>query len=142
MYLGNVMLLVLNVPLIGIWVSALKLPPNLILSAVLVLSATGVYAAANSLDAVYIMFGFGVLGYFLNKLRFPTAPIILALILTGPLEAAFGKSLALSGGSYDIFVSRPISGTLIALTALSILLQLRGLVGFMKRRHDARLMRG
>jgi putative tricarboxylic transport membrane protein len=133
MFLGNVMLLILNVPLIGIWVSALKLPANLILSAVLILSATGVYAAANSLDAVYIMFGFGVLGYFLNKLNFPTAPIILALILTGPLEASFGKSLALSGGSYDIFISRPISSALIALTMLSILLQARGVVRFMKR---------
>lgn len=124
MYLGNLMLLVLNLPLISIWVACLRLPPNLILCAVIILSATGVYAAANSLDAVIIMFGFGLLGYVLKKLRFPVAPIILALILTGPLEAALGKSLALSGGDWSIFVSRPITLTFLGVAVVSILLQL------------------
>ncbi|MBT54949.1 MAG: hypothetical protein CMF72_16320 [Mameliella sp.] len=124
MYLGNLMLLVLNLPLIGIWVSCLKLPPQYILCGVVILSATGVYAAANSLNAVIIMFGFGVLGYILNKLDFPVAPIILALILTGPIEAALGRSLSLSGGDWSIFFTRPISLTFLCIAAASLLLQL------------------
>lgn len=124
MYLGNVMLLLLNIPMIRIWVACLRLPPNLILCGVIVLSTTGVYAAANSINAVIIMFGFGVLGYILKKLDFPVAPLILALILTGPLEAALGKSLALSGGDWTIFLNRSISATLLGVAALSILLQL------------------
>jgi putative tricarboxylic transport membrane protein len=141
MYLGNLMLLLLNLPLIRIWVACLRLPQNLIVSGVVVLSATGVYAAANSVNAVLVMFGFGILGYILNKLRFPVAPIILALILTGPLEAALGKSLAMSGGDWSIFVSRPIAMSLIALAALSVLLQLP-ILRWIRSRRTGRASRG
>ena len=124
MYLGNVMLLILNIPLIGIWISCLRLPAPIILTSVLALSVIGVYAEANSLDNVIVMFGFGVLGYILRKLRFPRAPVVFALILTGPLESALAKSLAISGNDYSIFVTRPFCATLIGFAALSVLLQI------------------
>src|SRR5690606_15652725 len=74
MYLGNIMLLILNLPLIGIWISALRIPGHVIMTAVLALSVVGVYAEENTLDNVWVMFCFGILGYVLKKLDFPPAP--------------------------------------------------------------------
>lgn len=124
MYLGNIMLLILNLPLIWIWISCLKIPGHIVLTAVLALSVTGVYAEDNSLDNVIVMFGFGILGYVLKKLRFPPAPIILALILTGPLESALAKSLAMSGNDWSIFFVRPFTTSLLVLAAMSIFFQI------------------
>jgi len=123
MYIGNVMLLILNLPLIGIWISALRLPTQLIVISVTAISVVGVFAEDNSIDAVYVMFFFGVLGYFLKKLSFPMAPIVLALVLTAPLEASFFKSLSISGGDWTIFFTRPLSLMFLAIAALSIVLQ-------------------
>lgn len=123
MYLGNVVLLILNLPLIGLWASVLRLPKTVILGAMLALSVTGIYAYANSTGPLVIMFAFGLLGYILNKLALPSAPIILALILTGPLEAALGRSLSMSGGDWSIFVTRPITVFFLIVVVVSILLQ-------------------
>src|SRR5690606_32444270 len=109
MYLGNIMLLILNLPLIGIWISALRIPGHVIMTAVLALSVVGVYAEENTLDNVWVMFCFGILGYVMKKLDFPPAPVVLALILTTPLEGALLRSLALSDGSFAIFFARPIA---------------------------------
>jgi putative tricarboxylic transport membrane protein len=132
MYLGNIMLLILNLPLIWIWISCLRIPGHIVLTAVLALSVTGVYAEDNSLDNVIVMFAFGILGYALKKLRFPPAPIVLALILTGPLEGALARSLAMSGNDWTIFVSRPLATTLIVVAFCSIFFQIpvvRGAIG-------------
>jgi len=124
MYVGNLMLLVLNLPLIWIWISCLRLPGHIVLTAVLALSVTGVFAEDNSLDNVVVMFVFGFLGYVLKKLKFPPAPIVLALILTGPLESALAKSLAMSGNDWSIFLVRPFTTSLLAIAALSIVFQI------------------
>lgn len=137
MYLGNLVLLILNLPLIGIWVSVLRLPKTVILASVVALSVAGVYAYSNSLGPLIFMFAFGVLGYILNKLNLPPAPIILALILTGPMEAALGKSLALSGGDWSIFFSRPLTVTFLCVALISILLQLPLLKWFLSRKRKA-----
>ena len=124
MYLGNVMLLILNWPLIGIWVSVMRIPSHIIMVGVLALCVAGVYSLENSMGNVYIMFAFGILGYFMRKLGFPVAPIILTLLLATMLETSLHRSLLISGGSWAIFVSTPFSAGLVAIAALSIILQL------------------
>lgn len=126
MYLGNVALLILNLPLIGFWISLLRLPQNVIITTVLAISALGVYAEENSLGNVYVMIGFGVLGYTMKKLDFPTPPLILALILTSQMETHLMRSLSIAHGDWSIFVTRPISLTLLLIAAGSLVLQLGG----------------
>jgi putative tricarboxylic transport membrane protein len=138
MYLGNVMLLILNWPLIGIWISIMRIPQHIIMIGVLSLSVVGVYAIDNTMANVYIMFAFGILGYFMRKLGFPVAPIILTLLLATMLETSLHRSLLISGGSWAIFVSTPFSATLVGIAALSILLQIpwisRPMWAFFRRR--------
>ncbi|MEW6671815.1 MAG: tripartite tricarboxylate transporter permease [Thermodesulfobacteriota bacterium] len=124
MYLGNIMLFILNLPLIGIWVSFMRLPTHIILTGVLAISVTGVYADENSLGDVIVMFGFGILGYILKKTDFPPAPIVLALVLTEQLEGALHRSLVISGGDWSIFFTRPLSLGLLLLALISIILQM------------------
>ncbi len=124
MYLGNMMLFILNFPLIGIWVSCMRIPSHIIMTGVLAISVAGVYADANSLGDVTVLFGFGVLGYILKKTDFPPAPIILALVLTEQLEGALHRSLVISGGDWSIFVTRPLSLILLLVALVSIILQL------------------
>lgn len=124
MYLGNVMLLILNWPLIGIWVSIMRIPQHIIMVGVLALSVAGVYAVENTMANVYIMFAFGILGYFMRKLGFPVAPIILTLLLATMLETSLHRSLLISGGEWSIFVHSTFSATLVGIAALSILLQI------------------
>ena len=123
MYMGNVMLFILNLPLIGIWVSFIRLPTHIILTTVLAISVTGVYADENALGDVFVMFAFGIVGYFFKKYDFPPAPIILALVLTEQLEGALHRSLVISGGDWSIFLTRPICVTLLAIAVISIVVQ-------------------
>ena len=103
MYLGNVALLILNLPLIGFWISLLRLPQNIIISSVLAISALGVFAEESSIGSVYVMIGFGVLGYILKKVNFPTPPLILALILTPQLrDLSHAGAGDLEGGLDDV----------------------------------------
>jgi putative tricarboxylic transport membrane protein len=124
MYLGNIMLLILNLPLIGIWISMMRLPTNIVLTAVLALSVAGAYAEENSLENVWIMLAFGVVGYIFKKLQFPFPSIVLALVLTGTMEGALHRSLAISGGDWLIFITRPISLTFLIIGLVSVLAQL------------------
>jgi putative tricarboxylic transport membrane protein len=131
MYLGNIMLLILNWPLIGIWVSVMRIPSHIIMVGVLALCVAGVYSLENSMGNVYVMFAFGILGYFMRKLGFPVAPIILTLLLATMLETSLHRSLLISGGSWSIFVSTPFSATLVAIAALSIILQIPFITRFL-----------
>ena len=124
MYLGNAMLLILNWPLIGIWVSVMRIPQHIIMVGVLALSVAGVYAVENTMANVYIMFAFGILGYIMRKLAFPVAPIILTLLLSTMLETSLHRSLLISAGDWSIFVSTPFAATLVGIAALSIILQI------------------
>jgi putative tricarboxylic transport membrane protein len=124
MYIGNVMLLILNLPLITIWVNMMRFPRHVILTCVVTLCVTGVYAMENSIDAVWIMLAFGVFGFILKKLGFPQVPIVLALILTPMGEVALVRSLAISSGSWTIFLtSSYVSAGFIVVALLSVLLQ-------------------
>jgi putative tricarboxylic transport membrane protein len=124
MYLGNAMLLVLNMPLISIWITVMRIPSHIIMVAVLALCVAGVYSVENSMGNVYVMFAFGILGYFMRKLGFPVAPIILTLLLAAMLETSLHRSLLISAGDWSIFVRSPMSATFVAIAFLSIILQI------------------
>src|SRR5881227_3297649 len=122
MYVGNVMLLILNLPLVGVFVNILRVPYPYLYPAILVFATLGVYAVNNSVVDVWIMLATGVLGYVLRKLDFETAPIVLGLVLAPMMELSLRQSLAMSAGSYAIFLQRPIAATLLAVGAALILL--------------------
>jgi putative tricarboxylic transport membrane protein len=118
MYIGNALLLVLNLPLIGVWASLLKLPFRWLFPMILVFSITGVYSINYNPFDLWIMLLFGFIGYFMKKLAFPPAPLALALVLGPLIERAMSQSLIISGGDPSIFVTRPLSGVLLAVTVL------------------------
>jgi putative tricarboxylic transport membrane protein len=128
MYVGNVVLLILNLPLVGLFVNVLRVPYPLLYPAILAFSVLGVYAVNSSVVDVWIMLVMGGVGYLLRKLDFETAPVVLGVVLAPMLEMAMRQSLAMSDGRYAIFVNRPIAATLLAVGAVLVVLALRPLV--------------
>jgi putative tricarboxylic transport membrane protein len=124
MYVGNVVLLILNLPLVGIFVNILRVPYPYLYPAILLFSMIGVYAVNSSVVDVWIMIVMGVLGWVLRKLEFETAPIVLGLVLAPMIELSLRQSLAMSDGSYAIFVQRPIAATLLGAGLALVLLNL------------------
>jgi putative tricarboxylic transport membrane protein len=122
MYVGNVMLLILNLPLIGIWVRLLRLPQSVLMPLILAFSVAGVYAVDNRVTEVGVMLTFGAIGYAMRKSGFPAAPVVLALVLTPLMETALQQSLQMSHGSFAIFFSRPIAATLVVIGFASLVL--------------------
>jgi putative tricarboxylic transport membrane protein len=121
MYLGNAMLLLLNLPLIGIWVRLLKIPYAYLFSSIILFCLVGSYTINNSLTDMYIMILFGIVGYLMNKFDYEPVPLILALVLGPMMENAFRRSMILSDGSFLIFFTRPISGILLALVLFMLI---------------------
>src|SRR5712692_6322545 len=124
MYIGNLLLLVLNLPLVGVFVAFLRLPYSYLYPIILVCCIVGVYTVNSSMVDVLIMAAAGAAGYMLRRLQYDVAPIVLGFILSPMLEMAFRQSLAMSGGDYAIFLQRPIAITLFAIGALVLLLGL------------------
>jgi putative tricarboxylic transport membrane protein len=119
MYVGNVVLLILNLPMIGLFVNVLRVPYPLLYPAIVVFSIVGVYAVNASVVDIWIMLAMGALGYLLRKCDFEVAPIVLGLVLAPMLEMSLRQSLSMSAGSYAIFVQRPIAlAMLVAALAL------------------------
>jgi putative tricarboxylic transport membrane protein len=123
MYLGNMMLLALNLPLIGMWVKVLKVPYTILFPLILLFCLIGVYSVNNSVIDIYVMILFGIAGYVMQKFGFEPAPLVLAYVLSPMLETALRQSLNISGGSFGIFFSRPISLTCFVIFAALIGLQ-------------------
>jgi putative tricarboxylic transport membrane protein len=134
MYVGNLVLLVLNLPLVGIFVRFLQLPYAYLYPIILVSCIVGVYTVNNSATDVFIMAGAGVAGYVLRRLRYDVAPVVLGFILSPMLEMAFRQSLAMSGGDYAVFFERPIA---IALFAIGLVVLLVGVMPSLLRRRKA-----
>jgi putative tricarboxylic transport membrane protein len=109
MYIGNVMLMVLNLPLIGLWVKILRIPYFFLFPLIILFCLIGVYSVRNNAADIVIMFAFGVMGYLMRKFGYQAAPLVLALVLGPMLEEAFRQSLITSRGSFAIFFTRPIS---------------------------------
>src|SRR5687767_13390850 len=124
MYIGNVMLLVLNLPLVPLFAQVLRTPAYILYPIILGISIVGVYSASGSLFDVWMLAGFGLVGYLMRKLDYPSAPLILGLVLGGALERALRQSLMMSDGSLSILVSRPVSAVMLSLTLLILLIPL------------------
>ena len=114
MYVVNLMLLVLNLPLIGLLVQILRVPYPILFPLIVIVTVIGSYSVNHSCWDVLLMVSMGVCGYILRKVGFELAPLALALILRPLVETAFRQSLILSHGSFSIFLTRPISGSLLA----------------------------
>lgn len=115
MWVGNVMLLVLNLPLIGLWVRMIMVPYHFLFPMIIVFCAIGVFSLANNAFDLQIMVGFGLLGYILKKLDCEPAPLLLGFILGPLMEEFLRRSLLLSQGDPTVFVTRPLSAVLLAL---------------------------
>jgi putative tricarboxylic transport membrane protein len=118
MWIGNVFLLILNLPLIGLWVRMISVPYHLLYPAILVFCAIGVYSISDTTFDVYLMALFGLLGYGLLKLGCEPTPLLLAFILGPPMEEHLRRALVLSEGRPDVLLREPLSAVLLAIAAL------------------------
>ena len=124
MWVGNVFLVVLNVPLVRYWLSVFKISYNVLFPAILFFCCVGTFSVNNNLDDIYITAAFGLLGYIFMRLDLDAAPLMLGFILGPMLEEYFRRAMLLSRGSFAVFVTRPISGTLLGIVAVFVLWQL------------------
>jgi putative tricarboxylic transport membrane protein len=122
LYVGNVMLLLLNLPLIRLWVKVLEVPRALLYAGILVFATLGVYSLSGSTVEVLVMYAIGVLGFFMRRYHFPIAPVILGVILGPLMETQGRRALVGSGGDLGVFVGRP-------LTVVLLLVAIAALVG-------------
>jgi putative tricarboxylic transport membrane protein len=121
MYIGNAMLLVLNLPLIPLWVQVLKIPYRILFPLILLFCIIGSYSLKNSVFEVLLMFIFGIVGYLFRKFHYEAAPLILAFVLGPMFEANLRQSLTLSKGSFSIFFTRPIAAVTIILAIILLI---------------------
>jgi putative tricarboxylic transport membrane protein len=122
LYIGNVMLLVLNLPLVGLWVKLLEIPRAPLYAGILIFATVGVYGMRQSAFDLYLMLGFGLVGVVMRRFDFPTAPVIVGMIL-GPLaEAQMRNALSIGEGSWTVFATRPMSAVLLSLVLAVLLL--------------------
>ena len=118
MYIGNVMLLVLNLPLIPLWVRVLKIPVHFLFPLIVLFCVVGVYSINNSLLDLVLLFVFGIVGYLIRRYQYDPAPLIMGLILSPILEKSLRQSLLMSRGQFSIFFKRPISLTFIVASVI------------------------
>jgi putative tricarboxylic transport membrane protein len=118
LYIGNIILLILNLPLIPLWVKFLKIPYTILMTVVLAVMIVGAYTVSNTVFDVFVMLLFGGIGYVLRKLDFPLAPIVLTLIMGPPLEKSLRQSLEMSQGDFSILVASPISASLLVIAGI------------------------
>jgi putative tricarboxylic transport membrane protein len=134
MYVGNVMLLVLNLPLIPLWVKILKIPYPILFPLILIFCLIGAYTINNSITEIFIMIIFGFIGYLFKKFGYEPAPLLLALVIGPMMEQALHRSLLYSSGDPTIFFTRPISA---ALMLISCLLLVFPIVPWIRNKRDA-----
>src|SRR5712672_474820 len=118
MWIGNLMLIIINLPLIGIWVSLLRVPYHFLFPAIVVFCAIGAYSVGNSLFDLWLMLGFGLVGYFFIKIGVEPAPFVLGFVLGPMLEENFRRAMLIASGDFFVFLERPISAVLLAVSAL------------------------
>ena len=122
MYIGNIMLLILNLPLIGLFVRLLYIPSGILYPLIVAISVIGTYAISGSMVELYLVLFFGVAGYVFEKVDIPVAPLVLSLVLAGIMEQSFRQAMTISDGNPVIFVGSGITVTLVALSLISIAL--------------------
>jgi putative tricarboxylic transport membrane protein len=134
MYLGNGMLLILNLPLIGLWVKILKVPYPILFPLILLFCIIGAYSLSNSYIDIVIMVIFGIIGYFFKKFEYEGAPLVLALVLGPMMETALRRSLLMENGDPTIFFRRPIS---VFVLAISIFLLISPLIPWLRKKRSS-----
>ena len=126
MYIGNVVLLILNLPLVPLFAQILRLPVHILFPIILGISLVGAYGVSGRMFDIGLLVGFGLLGYIMVKLKYPTAPLILGFVLGDAMERALRQSLMMSQGDLTILVRGWISATMLACAVLILLLPLIG----------------
>ncbi|MFZ9529980.1 MAG: tripartite tricarboxylate transporter permease, partial [Burkholderiales bacterium] len=122
MYVGNIMLVILNLPLIGLFVRLLYIPVGILYPLIVAISVIGAYAINGSTVDLWLILIFGVIGYVFNKLDIPVAPLVLSLVLGGIMEQSFRQAMTISGGELKIFYNSGITVTLLAMSVISVAL--------------------
>jgi putative tricarboxylic transport membrane protein len=135
MWIGNAMLVIINLPLVGMWVKLLKVPYRLMFPAILIFCAIGIYSINNSVQDVYFTAFFALVGYIMIKLGFEPAPMLLGFVLGKLMEEKLRQALILSRGSFMTFIERPVSATLLAVAAIMLIIAL--LPSMSKKREQA-----
>jgi putative tricarboxylic transport membrane protein len=133
MYIGNAMLLILNLPLIGLWVKILKIPYPVLFPLILLFCLIGAYSLNNNPAEIGLMLFFGVLGYLMKKFKYDGAPLVLAMVLGPLMDQSLRQSLLMSGGSGMIFFTRPICLVIFAIVAVVLLLPVLPLISGMRK---------
>jgi putative tricarboxylic transport membrane protein len=135
MYLGNIVGLLIVLTTVPWWAAILRIPFSIIAPVIVVICAVGAYTVHNNMFDVYMMVVFGVVGYFFKKLKYPLAPLVLALVLGDMAETSFRQSMLLSGGNVGIFWSNGLVGSIMTLAVVLLLWPLVALViDLLKRR--------
>ena len=124
MYVGNVMLLILNLPFVPLFANILRIPKRILLPLVILFCMTGMYTVNNSVFDIWMMLLFGAMGFLMRKWAYEGAPLLLALVLGPKLEVAFRQSLMISHGDFGIFTRRPVSMVFLLATALFLVIPL------------------
>ncbi len=122
LYIGNVMLLVLNLPLVGMWVKLLKIPRPQLYAGILIFATVGVYGMRQSAFDLFLMFFIGLMGVLMRRFDFPTAPVIVGMILGPMAEAQMRNALSIGEGKWGVFIERPMSATLLAIVVAVLVL--------------------
>ena len=122
MWIGNLMLVILNLPLIGLWVKLLKVPYRVLFPAIVLFCSVGVYSLNYNVFDIYVMAVFGIIGYFWSKLKCEGAPLLLGLVLGPMMEENFRRALLLSRGDFTTFVTRPLSLSLLVVAAILVVI--------------------
>ena len=130
MYLGNIVGLIVVLTTVPWWAAILRIPFSIIAPVIVVICAVGAYTVHNSMLDVVLMLVFGLMGYAFKKLKYPLAPLVLALVLGDMAETSFRQSMLISKGSLEIFVATPLAGTI---TGLALIMLLWPLMGLMKK---------
>jgi putative tricarboxylic transport membrane protein len=122
LYIGNVMLLVLNLPLVGLWVKLLKIPRHWLYAGILVFATVGVYGMRQSSFDLFLLYGIGLLGVMMRRFDFPTAPVIVGMILGPMAEAQFRNAMSIGEGKLSVFIERPLSAAVLVICVALVLL--------------------
>jgi len=120
LYIANVMLLVLNLPLIGLWVRILKVPTPLLYAGILVFATIGTYGISNSVVDLVLLYVIGFIGMLMKRFDFPVAPVVIGMILGPMAEQAMRQALTISQGDWSTFVTRPVSAAILALALIAL----------------------
>jgi TctA family transporter len=124
MWIGNAMLVILNLPMIGLWVKLLQVPYRLLFPAIMAFSAIGIYSVNNSSFEIYLTAVFGVVGFICVRLGFPLAPMLLGFVLGPMMEENLRRAMLMSGGDASVFFTQPISAAFMVATVLILIVML------------------